>query len=59
MRCATGCGWQKIAGRRQELTDYRDETVANLNRTPALPPRQRLESIAATLQHTLQEGRPS
>lgn len=33
--------------------------AANLNRTPALPPRQRLEGVATTLQQTLNDGPPA
>jgi hypothetical protein len=38
---------EELAAQRQELTDYRDEVTASLSRTPALPPRQHLESVAA------------
>ncbi len=50
---------EELAARRQELTDYRDDVAASLNRAPAVPPRQHLENVAATLRQTLDEGAPA
>ncbi len=50
---------EELTAQRQELTDYRDEVTATLRRTPAAPPRQHLESIATTLQQTLNDGPPA
>ncbi len=50
---------EELAAQRQELTDYRDEVAVSLSRTPAVPPRQHLEGVAATLQQTLNEGPPA
>jgi len=50
---------EELAAQRQELTDYRNEVAAALQRAPALPPHQHLEHVAATLEQALNSGPPT